>query len=893
MATLLNRAVELLGVKKSLPELTVHPREVEEICPRRLIHTPTLKLVSFAENDTIPRYAILSHVHDQHEEVSLQEFLDAQANPDALIQIQQKMGYQKIQKARSIAQQLGFNYLWIDTCCINKRDPEDVSRNIKSMFAYYRNAGVCLVYLFDVEKGNWLAGSSRLKTSYWFKCGWTLQALVAPRNVLFFDKDWDFWEIRHELAYELAPETRIDEAVLKGTKSIKDVNMQERIKWVSGRKTTKPHDMVYCLMEILEAQLEVDYDEPVDKTFFRFQEELVQKHPNVRAQLVSEYLTYGYFLAAGYPIPPPTWPARESGTCPRRLIHTPTLRLIDFADIDMIPPYAIVSHRWSHGEEISYAEFCEVQNNGDANPNFETKSGCKKLQEACSMALRLGLDYLWIDACCINQRQISEVAKNIDEMYAYYRNSAVCLVYLYDVEGELDGSEWFKRGWTLQELVAPLKVLFFNRNWTYIGTRTQLKNPIAKLTQIDEHVLDGTVSIKSVDLVTRLRLIQKRRTTKPADLAYCMLGILDIKMEVKDESIDDTFRRLDDALRHAYSDLDVPVGAFTSVASLAGHDFHWKPDNGIFGILRRPRRFIETCSFRLVNFEDDNEVPYAILSHRWDDGQEVSYRELRDPSHSRLKRKTGYEKIQKACFMARLLGFSYLWIDTCCIDQTDPEDVARNIGSMYAYYQNAAVCLVYLFDMGPSLRSIAYSEWFTRGWTLQELVAPSQQLFFDQEWRYKGTKSDLKTTIAWVTGIQEEVLEGEMDITFVRVRDRIGWVRGRKTTKPQDLAYCLLGILDVELIANYEEPVEKTFQSLKEEVGRAHPEVGELPEDFFMFLAGVSQSTSSVSKNSSARIGPPPPKITYSFMADPNFWLGVCLGIIAGISASVAIVVRL
>ncbi|KAK7448853.1 hypothetical protein VKT23_013582 [Stygiomarasmius scandens] len=911
---------------KPLPKVTAYSRE-SELCPRRLIHTPSLKVVTFNETDSIPPYAVLSHVHDKDGEVSFQEFLDVQINPGSKTQIEQRSGYQKIQKACSTAQQLGLDYLWIDTCCIDQRDPVDVSRNIGSMFAYYRNSAVCLVYLSDY----YIFKPVRFTDSQWFKRGWTLPELVVPREALFFDDSWRFMDSRQTLASELAYETKINKSIFEGTLSVKDVIVEERLKWCQGRKTTRPHDMACCLMGIFEVELEVDYGEPVEKTFSRFQEEFVRTHPNVRTELVLEHLTWRYFLATGFPVPPTSWPTRESEICPRRLIHTPSLRLIDFAETDVIPHYAIVSHRWLDGEEISYAEFREVQNNRDASIKTETKSGYQKIQKACSVALQFGLEYLWIDTCCIDQRENREVSRDINAMYAYYRNSALCLVYLHDAEKEFSSSEWFKRGWTLQELVAPSEVLFFERNWTFIGSRQQLKGRIAKLTGIDKNVLDGTVSFKSIDLMEKLRLIQKRRTTKLADLAYCMLGILGVKLEVEDEPVDSTFKRLDDALCQAYP--DVPMGAFTSVASMIDADFklpeageeeetdkidetdeeetdetdetdeeeadetgeegieidHSDSDSEeVFGlksdystsqIPEHPRRFIDTRSLRLVDVKDDDEISYAILSHRWIEGQEVSYQDLDDPSDSQLKTKGGYIKIQKACFTARFYGYDYLWVDTCCIDQTDPEDVARNIGSMYAYYQNAAICVVYLHDMGPLLKSIAYSEWFTRGWTLQELVAPRRRLFFDQEWKYKGTKIDLKSMIGWVTGIQEEVLEGEMDITSVRVRDRIGWVRGRKTTKAQDLAYCLLGILGVQLTANYQEPVEKTFQLLKEEIGRVHPEVGELPEDFFMFLAGVSSTVPQASERSSAQIETSLPTLaTYLVM----FWLGAFLGMIVG-----------
>jgi hypothetical protein len=197
--------------------------------------------------------------------------------------------------------------------------------------------------------------------------------------------------------------------------------------------------------------------------------------------------------------------------------------------------------------------------------------------------------------------------------------------------------------------------------------------------------------------------------------------------------------------------------------------------------------------------------------------------------------------LRRACFIALQLGLGYLWSDTCCIDKNDEEDTAKNIKAMFDFYQNSAVCLVYLFDFPDAVSSIAFSEWFNRGWTLQELVAPDNLFFFDREWKFLGTNQELKPMIHMVTGIDQGVIEGERHINEVHVRERIGWARGRKTTVPQDMAFCLIGILGIkELEPDYTTPVEGAFERLQEELIRVHPSLETLiPDGLLMFLVGL------------------------------------------------------
>jgi hypothetical protein len=141
------------------------------------------------------------------------------------------------------------------------------------------------------------------------------------------------------------------------------------------------------------------------------------------------------------------------------------------------------------------------------------------------------------------------------------------------------------------------------------------------------------------------------------------------------------------------------------------------------------------------------EVPlYAILSHTWGD-DEITFQDI---GTARVEERTGYAKVDKTCELATEHGLDYVWIDTCCIDKSSSAELSEAINSMYRWYQNATVCYAYLSDvhaegsspaeMGKQIRK---SRYFTRGWTLQEIIAPSIVAFSNVNWREIGTKYTL------------------------------------------------------------------------------------------------------------------------------------------------------
>ncbi|KAF2137081.1 uncharacterized protein K452DRAFT_353673 [Aplosporella prunicola CBS 121167] len=216
------------------------------------------------------------------------------------------------------------------------------------------------------------------------------------------------------------------------------------------------------------------------------------------------------------------------------------------------------------------------------------------------------------------------------------------------------------------------------------------------------------------------------------------------------------------------------------------------------------------------------EHEYAIVSHRWRD-EEVDYQEMLESIRSpKTEQKNGYEKIKRACKQAVKDKLEYLWIDTCCIDKSSSAELSESINSMYAWYRAASVCYAYLDDVPDYVYAYAdpdfdKSAWFTRGWTLQELLAPEKLKFFSKGWREIGRKSSLYNQLSKITGIDIDVLTGSTSVLSVSIAQRMSWASKRKTTRVEDQAYCLMGMFNVNMPMLYGEG-EKAFIRLQEEI---------------------------------------------------------------------------
>jgi len=209
--------------------------------------------------------------------------------------------------------------------------------------------------------------------------------------------------------------------------------------------------------------------------------------------------------------------------------------------------------------------------------------------------------------------------------------------------------------------------------------------------------------------------------------------------------------------------------------------------------------------------------PYAILSHTWTH-DEASFRDIIS-RELRAMRKQGWLKIEEACQLAARDGFSYIWIDTCCIDKSSSAELNEAINSMFAWFKNSGICYAYLDDVADiSSDSLAQARWFTRGWTLIELIAPANVQFYNRDWKLIGSRLDLVDQISEITDIDPFVLAGG-DLGQAKVARRMFWASRRRTTRIEDAAYCLMGLFDVHMLVLYGEG-EKAFLRLQEEIFR-------------------------------------------------------------------------
>lgn len=226
-------------------------------------------------------------------------------------------------------------------------------------------------------------------------------------------------------------------------------------------------------------------------------------------------------------------------------------------------------------------------------------------------------------------------------------------------------------------------------------------------------------------------------------------------------------------------------------------------------------RLLKCSTCELQTFYGDEIQPYAILSHTWlQDDEEVTFTEIASAplsTNPSWAQKRGAAKIRFLCSQAQRDGYEYAWIDTCCkthdlcmwrplkidpriagIDKANSSELSEAINSMYQWYAKSEVCYVYLQDVGREQDFLA-SRWWTRAWTLQELLAPSMVIFYDAEHRTIGTKATMSARIAIAMGIDEPTLHNPRAMFFASVARRMSWAAHRLASRAEDLAYSLLG----------------------------------------------------------------------------------------------------
>jgi hypothetical protein len=245
---------------------------------------------------------------------------------------------------------------------------------------------------------------------------------------------------------------------------------------------------------------------------------------------------------------------------------------------------------------------------------------------------------------------------------------------------------------------------------------------------------------------------------------------------------------------------------------------------------------LHTENLGLEEFVESNTPPYAILSHTWMN-EEISFVEMQNAvmqdADEIIRNKAGFKKILKFCTLAKSRGFSYCWVDTCCIDKRSSAELSEAINSMYRYYYNAAECVIYLEDVPArvegslghkqQLSGIGCSRWFTRCWTLQELLASKTRYFFAGDWSLIEDTVDpngvnLNDVVVKVTGIDQRVLRHRNMLSTVPIAQRMRWASTRNATRDEDIAYSLMGLFDVHMPIIYGEGAKKAFRRLQAEI---------------------------------------------------------------------------
>jgi hypothetical protein len=228
-------------------------------------------------------------------------------------------------------------------------------------------------------------------------------------------------------------------------------------------------------------------------------------------------------------------------------------------------------------------------------------------------------------------------------------------------------------------------------------------------------------------------------------------------------------------------------------------------------------RLQDDGGFSLVEMFGKDIPQYAILSHTWGaSNEEVTFRDLTEGTG---KRKAGYRKLTFCRKQTAKDNLQYFWVDTCCIDKSSSAELAEAINSMFRWYKEAAKCYVYLSDITTAERTwepaFRNCRWFTRGWTIQELLAPTSVEFFSREGRHLGDKTSLEQQIHEITGIAIPALRGA-PLSDFSINERLLWAKSRQTTREEDKAYSLLGIFSVCMPLLYGEGEERAFKRLEE-----------------------------------------------------------------------------
>ena len=309
-----------------------------------------------------------------------------------------------------------------------------------------------------------------------------------------------------------------------------------------------------------------------------------------------------------------------------RLLNIHTLELREFFGVK-IPSYAILSHRWGE-DEVSYQIFSK-RHKEKHQDYLRNSTGYQKILDFCKHIDEHKNDYpsldpyhpqptpgpavewVWIDTCCIDKSSSAELTEAINSMFSWYQNARICVVYLADASDleDFDESDWFNRGWTLQELLAPPQVTFVNHVWEPLGNRRVLSDQISKITNIDRFTLLHGLG-NSTPISEKFSWAAKRNTQRVEDMAYSLLGLFGVNMSLLYGEGTRAFDRLQAEI--IKTSTDESIFAWTSVSD---------EDDGFFA--RHPSKFYSGQSLQIwlpeltpwtALFRELKQSPYELTN---------------------------------------------------------------------------------------------------------------------------------------------------------------------------------------------------------------------------------------------------------------------------------------
>ncbi|EIW62998.1 HET-domain-containing protein [Trametes versicolor FP-101664 SS1] len=289
------------------------------------------------------------------------------------------------------------------------------------------------------------------------------------------------------------------------------------------------------------------------------------------------------------------------------LLSTDHLELVHFDRFDQVPGgYAILSHVWQASEQ----SFQEVQELQIAGTPYDDPILSAKIRGCVQAAKTHGLDWLWIDASCIDKKSSAELSEAINSMFSWYAEAQICYAYLQDVPNScllnspgsaFRASRWFTRGWTLQELIAPRCLVFLSSEWTHLGTKASLAPLLSEITGIDIEVLTNRRELQQVSVARRMSWASKRQTTRVEDEAYSLMGLFGITMPTIYGEGGEAFRRLQEQIMKHSSDQTLFAWGQVLPPDLTRTCLSRDIGNAIGTLLApSPHAFVESVDYRSI-----------------------------------------------------------------------------------------------------------------------------------------------------------------------------------------------------------------------------------------------------------------------------------------------------